>query len=370
MKSKAAIIDKIKGSVLIEEYDVPEPAPGGFILRTEICTICGSDAHIYEGHMKALSFPNLLGHEFCGTIEKLGEGVTCDANGESVSEGDRVVIVPTVSCGTCYNCTILKTPTHCLNGIGYGSEAPHLLTGGYSQYVHIKYPNSKFFKTTAAPEVAALAEPLSIALCAYKRAGGVPFGGTIVVQGTGAIGIGAIAFAKLGGAKRIIAIGGPKNRLELVKEFGADYTIDIEEMPDPAERLKYVKSLTPGNHGADMVVEAAGFLPTIPQAIDMLRTSGVLLELGHFTDIGPIQLNPCTQINRKNCVIHGVCGSATEDIGLSLATIEKGDLPYHKIVSHIIPLSKIQDAFHALSNASYLLEGRHACKIAVDPWME
>lgn len=370
-KAKAAVVSGVNGSIDIKEYDVPKAGPGEFILRVELGTICGTDAHIYKGHLDFVPFPIVLGHEFCGIIEELGDGVATDTNGQEVKKGDRVTIAPGASCGHCYFCAIAKTPTRCTNCPTYGfmvNEDPYLLTGGFAQYVHVKLPNTKFFKTTAPPEIATLGEPMSIAVHGYQRAGGVPFGGTVVVQGTGCVGIGAIAFAREGGAKQVIAIGGPKTRLDLVKQLGADVTIDISEMKDPAERMAYVKSLTQGGLGADMVVEAAGFPVAVPQGLDMLRDSGKFVELGHFTDVGTTEINPHWHMVRKNCDIFGVWGSAAEHIRLALAMMERGNLPYEKIVSHKIPLSQIKEAFDAINNGEYKIDGQEVCKIAVDPW--
>lgn len=370
-KAKAAVLSGVNGSIDIKEYEVPKPGAGEFILRTELATVCGTDAHIYAGHLDFVPFPIVMGHEFCGIIEELGEGVTTDTNGNPVKVGDRVAIAPGVPCGHCYFCAMAKTPTRCQNGPCYGfmpNEDPYLLTGGYAQYVHIKLPNTKFFKTTAPAEIAVLTEPMSIAVHGYQKAGGVPFGGTVVVQGTGAVGIGAIAFAREGGARQVIAIGGPKARLDLVKELGADITIDIADMPDPKKRVEYVRSLTQGNFGADMVVEAAGFPNAIPEGLDMLRDSGKYVELGHFTDVGPVEINPHWQLVRKNCDIFSAWGSSADHLRLALAMMERRNLPYEKIVSHILPMTSIIDSFNSINNATYAIDGKQAVKIAIDPW--
>lgn len=208
---KAAVLDGVEGNFHIKEYEVPEPKAGEFILRTEYAGVCGTDVHIYYGHLNTIEYPIILGHEFCGIIEKLGQGVVEDSNGRPVKEGDRVVIVPGVPCGNCYYCKISKTPTRCANVKAYGfmpDQAPHLLSGGFSQYVHIQYRGTSFFKTDMEPHIAVLTEPLSICIHGFQRAGGVRFGSTVVVQGTGAIGLGAVAFAKRSGAAKVIAVGG------------------------------------------------------------------------------------------------------------------------------------------------------------------
>ncbi len=376
--SKAAVLDRVEGKFNIEEYEVPDPKEGEFILRTEYAGVCGTDVHMYYGHLNTTEYPIILGHEFCGRIEKLGRGITHDSNGRPVKEGDRVVIVPGVSCGECYYCKIVKTPTRCTNLQAYGfmpNKEPHFLSGGFSQYVHIKYPQTSFFKTELAPHIAVLTEPLSICVYGFQRAGGVRFGSTVLVQGTGAIGLGAIAFAKRSGAAKVIAVGGPKRRLELAQELGADVVIDIEDVTDPEERIKLVKSETKGERGPDMVVECTGFPGAVPEGLTYLRDSGEYVELGHFTDVGSTDINPHWHILRKHVNIRGVWGSDVEHMEMTLSIIERLELPYDKLVTHRLPLNRIEDAILAISKKGYRLDGGNSpdsqvIKVAIDPWAD
>jgi L-iditol 2-dehydrogenase len=371
--SKSVILDGINGNFHVREFDVPEPKDGEFILRTEAAGVCGTDVHIYHGHLNIVGFPVLLGHEFCGVIEKLGKDVTEDAVGTPVKEGDRVVVVPGVTCGQCYYCKILKTPTKCVNSKAYGfmpPEEPHLLTGGFGQYVHVKYAGTSFFKTELKPEIAVLTEPMSIAVHGFERAGGVRFGSTVVVQGTGAIGLGAIAFAKLSGAAKVIAVGGPKRRLELARRMGADVVIDIEEMTDPQERIRFVKAETKGGRGPDMVVECAGFPGAVPEGLSYLRDSGVYIEMGHFTDVGGVQLNPHWHMVRNAATIYGVWSSEVGHMEATLNVIERLELPYEEMVTHQLPLDRVGDAVQAISKKGYRLDGNdEVVKIAINPWI-
>lgn len=373
MKGKAAVLHGIRGDITVEEYTVPTPGPGEFVVKTELATVCGTDMHIYHGQLDFIPFPVILGHEFCGIIASLGEGIAEDTNGKPVKVGDRVVVAPGVACGQCYFCKIAKTPTRCTSCPTYGmtiNDGNNVLTGGFGQYVHVKFPHTSFFKTDAPPEIAAITEPMSIAIHGYQRAGGVPIGGTVIVQGTGSVGLGAIAFAKVGGASQIIAVGGPKARLDLAKELGADVTVDIADIKDEEERRKYILSLTPGGRGADMVVEGAGFPAAIPQGLDLLRDSGTFVELGHFTDSGPVSINPHWQIVRKNCTILGVWGSSTEHLKVTLDIMEKHELPYEKMVSHQLPLSGLKESFSILSEKGYKMDnGQEVVKLAINPWL-
>lgn len=371
--SKSVVLDGVNGDFQVREFNVPEPKEGEFILRTEAAGVCGTDVHIYQGHLNIVDFPVQLGHEFCGIIDKLGKGVTEDAVGRPVKVGDRVVVVPGVSCGECYYCKILKTPTRCTNNKAYGfmpPEEPHLLTGGFGQYVHIKYKGTAFFKTELKPEVAVLTEPMSIAVHGFEKAGGVRFGSSVVVQGTGAIGLGAIAFARLSGAAKIIAVGGPKRRLELAKSMGADVIIDIDEITDPQERIRIVKDETKGGRGSDMVVECAGFPSTVPEGLSYLRDNGSYVEMGHFTDVGNVELNPHWHMVRNAANIHGVYSSEVGHMEATLNILERLELPYEDMVTHQLPLDRVSEAVQALSKRGYRLDGKdEVIKIAINPWI-
>lgn len=137
----------------VQSFEVPEPARGTFVLKVELAGICGTDAHIYHGHLPSIEFPVPLGHEFTGVIAALGEGVTTDYTGRPVQVGDRVAMRPGYNCGYCYECTIAKMPGRCKNKkptYGFKSPAtlaPHL-SGGFAQYMYAFNENSFFFKTS------------------------------------------------------------------------------------------------------------------------------------------------------------------------------------------------------------------------------
>jgi L-iditol 2-dehydrogenase len=370
--AKAAVLDKPNGTFTIREYQVPEPVAGTFVLKVELAGVCATDAHMYKGGLGGTQYPIILGHEFCGIIEKMGEGVTVDARGLPVKEGDRVIVIPGVGCGHCYFCAIAHTPTVCANIKAYGfmpDDAPNILSGGYSQYVYVQYANTAFLKTDLPANVAVLTEPVTISVHGINKSR--PRLGTVaVVQGTGAIGFGAIYYLKRMGAYKVIAIGGPAERLELAREFGADVTIDIEQVKDPAERIRMVKDETIAKRGADIIFEAAGFPSAIAEGLQMVRTSGDLVELGMFTDRGTVTLNPHTDMMLKNVNIYSCWGGDVEFFVQGLPFLEKRDAPWEKLVHPILPLSRAQDAVDAILKKGWRLEGEETIfKVALDPWM-
>ena len=330
----------------IREYPVPEPAPNTLLLRQELAGICGTDLHNWQNGFKT---EILLGHENVGIVEAIGDGVKTDYVGKPIKEGDRLIFAP----GTDYG--------------GYGfqwnpDEAPHF-RGGFADYMYLTYPNTCFMKTDASPEVAVLTEPFTVGVHAVMR-GEIKLGDTVVVQGSGAIGLVTLACAKLSGAGKIIMVGGPSGRLELAKRFGADVTIDIEEVTTVEERTELVKSETAHNAGADVVFECAGFLPATPEGLGYTRRSGTFVEVGHFVDMGSIDFNINQLLMQKNLRLEAIWGSTYEHFVRGLPLLEKSDLPFADMISHQLPLSQVEDGFKAL-DGDYRINGETAIKIAV-----
>ena len=240
----------------IGEYTVPDPAPGTVLLQQELGGICGTDLHNWQ---KGIERATMLGHENVGVIEALGKGVTTDYNGTPIREGDRVVFHP--------------RNTVMASGHGGGGEP---FSGGFADYIYLSDPESCIIKSESPPQVGVLAEPFTIGVHAALRAG-VKIGDTVIVQGAGPIGMMCLIAARISGAGRLIVIGGPAGRLELARKLGAHETIDIMAVPDADERREMALSMTPGRAGADVVIEAAGFLPAFPEGLELVKEDGVFV---------------------------------------------------------------------------------------------
>jgi threonine dehydrogenase-like Zn-dependent dehydrogenase len=309
---------------------------------------------MYEMGMPA---PVALGHENAGIVVALGEGVTHDYVGRPVKVGDRVVPQPGTGVpGRSYG--FRQNPT---------LEPPYF-TGGHSQYLYLCYPNTAFFKTDAPAEIAVLLEPLTVAVHAIDRAR-IRVGDTVVVQGTGAIGLLCIFVARRAGAVNVIAVGGPAGRLDLASALGADTCINILETPDAEERTRQVLARTPAGKGADVVIEAAGVRAAIIEGLGYLRRSGTFCELGHFIDTGDMVINPNKHLLVKDLTLVAPYGSRTEHFVRGLPLLEKEERALREMVSHRIPLRRMREAFEVLLGR-YHLDGHDAIKVAVDPWLE
>ncbi|HET8521952.1 MAG TPA: zinc-binding dehydrogenase [Thermomicrobiales bacterium] len=332
------------------EHEVDAPKAGEVLLRMELSGICGTDVHIYEtGTPK----PMALGHENSGIVVAIGDGEAIDYTGRSVKVGDRVVPHP-------------RTPSGVYGFRSDPESGPPYHTGGYGQYLALYFPDTAMYRIDAPANVAVLLEPLAVAVHAVERAR-IHIGDTVVVQGTGAIGLLTIFLAHRAGAANLIAVGGPKGRLEVAKALGADMCIDIEEITDPAERVKQVLAQTSGGAGADVVFECAGVKPAIAEGINYLRKSGTFCEVGHFVNTGEMTFNPNTQLVAKDITLVAPFGSGRDHFVRARAMMEKYQDQLSELVSHQVPMNRLQDAFGALLGR-YHLDGRDAVKIAVDPW--
>ena len=221
-------------------------------------------------------------------------------------------------------------------------------------------------KVGVPASIAALHEPLGVAAHAVRRATPRP-GSTIVVQGSGAIGLLTLGLARLAGATRAIVVGGPKDRLALARAFGADVTVDIAELRTPEERTRAVVRETPGELGADVVYGCAGKAAAWSEGIGYLRDGeGRFLEVGLAGDDGPVSFNPSTQLVAKNATFIGALGAIEEDSLTAIRVMEAGRLPLAGMVTHQMPLARVGDAITAL-NGDYRLDGRTAVKIAIAP---
>ena len=161
---------------------------------------------------------------------------------------------------------------------------------------------------------------LTTAIHGLERAP-IEWGDTVIVQGTGPVGLATIAIAKVAGASKIVAIGGPKHRLAMAREFGAAEAIDIEQLPDLAARREAAFA-TVGPFGADQVIECVGHPEAVNEGIELCRDGGQFLVLGQYANAGNIAFNPHT-ITRKQLRIIGSWGFEPRHVDRAIRLLEQ-----------------------------------------------
>ena len=290
---------------VIREVPRPHVPRKAALIQVGACGVCGTDLHILKGHWpKPLPWPFTLGHEIGGVIVEKGAELTHDFMGKPLEVGSRIMIPPLMPCGSCYYCVHYpETANKCLTPVYYGRylgfEKPPHLGGGWAEFVYVDLedlPGTKLYKLPddMPLRLGALTEPLTSCLRAFTRAvraGGFRWGDTVVIQGSGPIGILAVAAAQEMGAGRVICVGAPeKPRLELARRFGAEATVDIDAYRTAEERIRRVRDIA-GGFGADLVMDCSGHPTAGPEGIEFLRDGGTYVEMGQFTDAGAISTN-------------------------------------------------------------------------------
>lgn len=313
--------------------DVPDNAA---LIKIGACGVCGTDMHILKGHWpKPLPWPFTLGHELAGVIVEKGASLNQDFMGKSIEVGSKIMLPPLMPCGSCDYCVHYpESANKCLTPVYYGrylgfDKAPHLW-GGWAEYVYVDLdmlPGTKMYKLPDDMPLllGSLSEPLTSCIRAINRAtraGGFKWGDTVVVQGTGPIGILCIAAAQEMGAGRVIAVGAPEEpRLRLAREFGAEATVDIETVKSPEARIAKVRDIV-GGFGADLVVDCSGHPTAGPEGIEFLRDGGTYVEMGQFTDAGSIETN-WHRICSKDLNVLGSWAFTANDLPLGVDMLDR-----------------------------------------------
>ena len=367
------------GKYEIREYPLPEPAAGCVLIRMEMSGICGTDKHTFQGYTaqyggRQLEFPIIQGHENVGTIAAIGgDGKYTDFEGVALHEGDRVVVGANVACGECYYCRH-DFPYYCCEKMtDYGNNLsaknpPHLF-GGWSQYMYV-VPGSFLVKVPddLPSEVAVLTEifAVSVGLDRAKQMSAFPnesfrFDDTVVVLGVGPLGMCFLMKARMLGAGTIVAVDKSEFRLNFAKRLGADFAVNVGTM-SKEERLRMVKDLTHGR-GADMVIECAGVPEAVPEALELLRVGGLLVEAGNFSDLGEVAISPHRHICAKNARILGVGGEEPAAYGPGMRQMARymKNYPLQEFVTHRYGLRDVDVAMKKSVETESM-------KVVLEPW--
>lgn len=367
------------GKYEIREYPLPEPAPGCLLVKMEVSGICGTDKHTYQGYVtqyggRSVEFPLIQGHENVGSIAAIGGSAEyTDFEGVPLRVGDRVVVGANVSCGHCYYCRHDFPYYCCQNTLDYGNllsakNSPHLF-GGWGQYLYV-IPGSFVVKVPddLPSEVAVLTEifAVSVGLDRAKQMSAFPsesfrFDDAVVVFGVGPLGMCFLMKARMLGAGTIIAVDLSDYRLGFARRLGADHVLNAEKTTQ-AERLQFVRDQTNGR-GADMVVECAGVPQAVPEALEMLRVSGLLVEAGNFSDLGEVSISPHRHLCAKNVRILGVGGEEPAAYGPSMRQMARymKHYPLREFVTHRYGLRDVDAAVRKSMEPESM-------KVVLDPW--
>ena len=323
--------------------DLPRPAvgPEESLIRVKAAGICGSELHAYEGRSRRRVPPLVMGHEFAGVVEEIGEKTT------EIRVGDRVTMHPAVACQVCEQClsgrmNLCRARTH------IGIDFP----GAFAEYV--KAPSRALYgiPDSMSFEEATLAEPLSVGIHTAGLAN-IRDGDVTLILGSGVIGLSCLIASR---EKRgtILVSDIVSFRLDFARSLGADVTIDASQMDLPEE----VRRITAGR-GADTAIEAVGLEKTVGQAISSVKYGGRVTIAGLLDEM--IRVN-ILQVALKEIQLNGSYGRTNDDFRRSLTVLEEDAPTIRRLITHRFPLDHIAQAFETMSK-----EKGSAMKIVLIP---
>jgi threonine dehydrogenase-like Zn-dependent dehydrogenase len=342
---RAAVLEEYGKPLEIREVAIPEIGPGAILVKVEMAGICGTDVHQQQGELTIKSpLPNIQGHETVGRIVKLGEGRVKDAAGEEIRLGDRIMWAH-ADCGECYWCNIARDPVLCARRSGYGWAPPIALRGGFAEYEYVTPATN----VVRVPDELSEEEAVGVG-CAfrsvmggYERFGQVGLMEDFVIQGCGPIGLYSTVVARESGARTVIVVGAPANRLGLAKRWGADHVINIDEVKSAEERKQMILELTNGR-GPENVVEATGVPAAFGEGLELIQKGGKYLILGQTSAVTtPIMPS---RINEKGLTIVGSISAHIVHFYKALQFIKTHGqkYPFADIVSRKYQLEDINQA--------------------------
>lgn len=344
MKGRIVVAREDGKPFVIEEYEVPDPEPGAVLLRMTQAGICGSDLHTWRGDRALQPGGRVMGHEGTGVVEKLGAGVSTDTLGAPIEEGDRIVYSAVFPCYRCHFC--LRGDTNLCSNMSFPAPGVYpYFTGTYADFLYLPPRHPIFRAPDELPDD--LLGPVNCAMATVTTGlmrAGAGEGHYVVIQGAGGLGLNAIAMAKDMGADRVIVLDRLEHRLQLAEEFGADYTINIEEFNTPETRVERVKELTNGR-GSDIVMELVGRADLLAEGIDMLSRGGTFVEIGDIMRGWEVSIDPSKLIAGKSIVGSSMYRASLLPTLLAFLVRNQHKLPFHKIVSHKFPLAEVNEAF-------------------------
>jgi threonine dehydrogenase-like Zn-dependent dehydrogenase len=326
----------------MEVLDVPEPpppGPGEVIVHPDAVGICGSDFHFLAGELQIFDgspYPRIQGHEFTGTIEQLGP----DSSGR-VSTGDRVAIMPISSCGECYPCQVGRGNV-CDNFSLIGIHTD----GGLQE--RLRVPESQVFPIAAEqPAVAALTEPVSIAVRSIHRSG-IAEGERVVILGAGPIGQAVHLLAHERGATTLLV-----DRVQSRLDFGATNGAEALVWEDRDQVVGACREWS-GGEGPPLVFDATGAPDPIRAAVDMAASAGRVVVVGMSGEEVPLRIGTFTE---KEIDMLGVSCCGSDEFEEAVSFVERNREPLERLISRRFPLEEAPEAVgYAMENPSEVMK--------------
>ncbi|WP_438313802.1 zinc-dependent dehydrogenase [Candidatus Caldatribacterium sp. SIUC1] len=334
------------GDLRIEDRPVPLIGKGDVLVKVEACAICGTDVRIFHFGHRAITGPQVLGHEISGVIAEKGEAV------EGYEVGERVVVDPIVSCGQCFFCQ--RGLTNLCRVFKERTEAfGYYYPGGFAEYVlvpekAVRRGNLVKFPESLSFEEAAISEPMACALNGQLLSR-VGLGDRVLVIGAGPVGCMHVALAKVFGATRVFVAEIQEARLSEAKRFGADRLINPAK-----ENLREVVLAETQGIGPDVVIVAASSRKAQEEAVELAAPRGRVNFFGGLPkDDRMVQVDGNT-VHYKELFIHGTSGATTAHIRTCLDLMSAGRIDGKAYISKVIALQELPEMLREIQKGPYL----------------
>ncbi|QGY46966.1 alcohol dehydrogenase catalytic domain-containing protein [Maribellus comscasis] len=330
------------GDVRVEEIPVPDCNPGEIRVKVDACAVCGSDFKTFRVGNPRMKPPITMGHEFTGIIEGIPEPIS------GFEKGDRIVMATSISCGECLYCKKGLTNL-CINLAPMGFA----YNGGMAEYVTIPQKaiaNGHLIKVPEGikAEHAALAEPLSCAVNSVFQSK-IRTGDFVLILGGGPMAILNALAARESGASKIFMTELSAPRINQARLF------DIDRIIDPSkENLKEIILEETGGYGADVVIVAAPAAAPQEESLGLVRKQGTVCLFASLPK-GKSSLNIDSRLIHYNEIhLTGSSDSTAEHVKRAVEMLSSPGFPAEKLVTHIMGLGNINDAFELMEKGETL----------------
>lgn len=331
------------GNLELWEKPIPVPGAGEVLIQVRLAAICGTDVHIKEWAPFAearVTPPTTIGHEFCGDIIAVGEGVDPARIGQRVSGESHV------ACHSCAMCLDGKENL-CLQTRGIGVH----FDGCFAEYVTIPAEVAYPVDPNVSDENNAILEPLGTAVLAATKVAAA--GKTVAITGCGPIGLMSAAIFKKMGAKKVICVELNEYRAEAAKKMGADIVLNPKNVPDMVTVMKEICD----GLGPDIVIECSGNGTVIKQATEFVRAGGEIVPVALPNK--DVSFN-FTETFYRGVNMYGISGREMFHTWKVMTGMLSGGLDVSGCISHVLPLENFAEAFE-------LLESGKALKVLLRP---
>jgi S-(hydroxymethyl)glutathione dehydrogenase / alcohol dehydrogenase len=341
---KAAVCRAFGAPLAIEEVALASPQSGEVRVQVKACGICQSDVHSIEGAWGG-TLPAIFGHEAAGVIDALGAGV------DHLRPGDHVMVSLIRSCGRCDFC-VQGEPVFCEASFRLDRESPitdrdgnpivqGMHTGAFAESILVDASQAVPIPDDVPFEAACLlACAVITGFGAVVNTAGVQAGSSVVVVGTGGVGLNAVQAAVLSGARPVIAVDVSNHKLTAARTFGATHTVNPGE-----EQLDSAVAAITGGRRADTVIVTAGSTTAVEQGITLARRGGTVVLVG-MPPSGVATIDPGQIAHDGQRILGSKVGASRPRIDLPrlISLYRDGRLKLDQLVSHKSPLSEINAA--------------------------